>query len=49
MESARREIGFFFPEFCAEAWMQQEEPGFRAGRMEYDERQKIHTLPPTQS
>ncbi|XP_056437024.1 nucleoside diphosphate kinase 6 [Gadus chalcogrammus] len=48
MESARREIGFFFPEFSMEAWMQKEEPAFRAGRMAYDEQRQIHTLP-TQS
>ncbi|CAB1339759.1 unnamed protein product [Coregonus sp. 'balchen'] len=44
-ESARREIGFFFPDFSQETWMESEEPGFRNGRMEYDQNKQIHTLP----
>ncbi|CAL8316211.1 unnamed protein product [Merluccius merluccius] len=47
-ESARREILYFFPEFGVEEWMEKEEPAFRAGRIEYDERRQIHALP-TQS
>ncbi|KAJ3607253.1 hypothetical protein NHX12_026765 [Muraenolepis orangiensis] len=45
IESARREIHFFFPEFSMEDWMEKEEPAFRDGRMEYDQRRRIHTLP----
>ncbi|XP_051500621.1 nucleoside diphosphate kinase 6 isoform X2 [Myxocyprinus asiaticus] len=29
IESAKREITFFFPEFAADEWMEREEPGFR--------------------
>ncbi|KAA0708738.1 Nucleoside diphosphate kinase 6 [Triplophysa tibetana] len=43
IESARREIAFFFPEFLADTWMKMEEPGFRLGPIEYDEQRQIHT------
>ncbi|XP_034383599.1 nucleoside diphosphate kinase 6 [Cyclopterus lumpus] len=44
VESAQREIRFFFPDFCAEEWMEKEEPSFRSGRMQYDHQKQIHTL-----
>lgn len=43
IQSARREIAFFFPEFLADEWMKTEEPGFRLGPTEYDEQRQIHT------
>ncbi|XP_076004846.1 nucleoside diphosphate kinase 6 [Genypterus blacodes] len=44
LESASREIGFFFPEFCVETWMEEEEPSFRTGQMNYDGQKQIHTV-----
>ncbi|XP_019751756.1 nucleoside diphosphate kinase 6 isoform X1 [Hippocampus comes] len=44
VESARREMTFFFPDFRPEEWMEREEPSFRSGRMLYDPQQHIHTL-----
>ncbi|XP_068580759.1 nucleoside diphosphate kinase 6 [Cebidichthys violaceus] len=44
VESAQREIRFFFPDFCAEEWMEKEEPSFRLGRIHYDLKKQIHTL-----
>uniref|UniRef100_A0A3B1JPL4 Nucleoside diphosphate kinase n=1 Tax=Astyanax mexicanus TaxID=7994 RepID=A0A3B1JPL4_ASTMX len=41
-ESAKREIAFFFPEFSAEQWLEEEEPCFRAGHAEYDQHGQIH-------
>ncbi|XP_072218673.1 nucleoside diphosphate kinase 6 [Leuresthes tenuis] len=43
-ESAQREISFFFPDFHAEVWMEEEEPLFRSGQMHYDHQKQIHTL-----
>ncbi|KAM4522684.1 nucleoside diphosphate kinase 6 [Odontesthes bonariensis] len=43
-EAAQREISFFFPEFHAEVWMEEEEPRFRSGQMHYDHQKQIHTL-----
>ncbi|XP_068198684.1 nucleoside diphosphate kinase 6 [Antennarius striatus] len=43
VESAQREIRFFFPEFCAEEWMEKEEPLFRSGQIQYDHQKQIHT------
>lgn len=45
LESARREIGFFFPEFRMEEWMEKEEPLFRSGVAEYDRQRGVHALP----
>ncbi|KAG7460746.1 hypothetical protein MATL_G00202040 [Megalops atlanticus] len=45
VESAQREIAFFFPEFSVEEWMEQTEPSFRKGHVEYDQQRQIHTLP----
>ncbi|XP_012680164.1 nucleoside diphosphate kinase 6 [Clupea harengus] len=45
VESAQREITFFFPEFHAQEWMERLEPSFRAGQVEYNQQQQIHTLP----
>ncbi|XP_016415951.1 nucleoside diphosphate kinase 6-like [Sinocyclocheilus rhinocerous] len=47
VESAKREISFFFPEFNADEWMSREEPRFRLGLTEYDEERQIHTLQDT--
>ncbi|XP_051265498.1 nucleoside diphosphate kinase 6 isoform X1 [Dicentrarchus labrax] len=44
VESAQREIHFFFPDFCAEEWMEKEEPSFRSGDINYDHQKQIHTL-----
>ncbi|TNM94982.1 nucleoside diphosphate kinase 6 isoform X1 [Takifugu flavidus] len=46
VESAEREIRFFFPEFCVEDWMKKEEPLFRAGQIQYDLQKLTHTLAP---
>ncbi|XP_055041419.2 nucleoside diphosphate kinase 6 [Misgurnus anguillicaudatus] len=47
VESARREIAFFFPEFLADEWMKMKEPCFRLGPIEYNEQRQIHTLQET--
>lgn len=44
LESAQREIAFFFPDFCADKWMKKEEPLFRSGQIRYDHQNQIHTL-----
>uniref|UniRef100_A0A3B4FGQ5 Nucleoside diphosphate kinase n=1 Tax=Pundamilia nyererei TaxID=303518 RepID=A0A3B4FGQ5_9CICH len=44
LESAQREITFFFPDFCADEWMKKEEPLFRSGQIRYDHQNQIHTL-----
>ncbi|CAJ1078160.1 nucleoside diphosphate kinase 6 [Xyrichtys novacula] len=44
VESAQREICFFFPDFSTEEWMKKEEPLFRSGQMCYDHQKQIHTL-----
>lgn len=44
IESAKREIGFFFPDFCVDEWMEKEEPEFRAGHIQFDHQKQIHTL-----
>ncbi|KAM9338862.1 nucleoside diphosphate kinase 6 [Symphorus nematophorus] len=44
VESAQREINFFFPDFCAKEWMEKEEPSFRSGQIHYDHQKQIHTL-----
>ncbi|XP_020494558.2 nucleoside diphosphate kinase 6 [Labrus bergylta] len=44
VESAQREILFFFPDFCTEEWMEKEEPSFRSGQIHYDQQKQIHTL-----
>ncbi|XP_051816841.1 nucleoside diphosphate kinase 6 [Acanthochromis polyacanthus] len=44
VESAQREIGFFFPDFSVDKWMEKEEPSFRSGRIHYDHQNQIHTL-----
>lgn len=44
LESAQREINFFFPDFCAEEWMEKEEPLFRSGQIHYNHQKQIHTL-----
>ncbi|XP_041660716.1 nucleoside diphosphate kinase 6 [Cheilinus undulatus] len=44
VESAHREIHFFFPDFCIEEWMKREEPLFRSGQICYNHEKQIHTL-----
>ncbi|XP_034554885.1 nucleoside diphosphate kinase 6 [Notolabrus celidotus] len=44
VESAQREITFFFPDFSTEEWMKKEEPLFRSGQICYDQQKQIHTL-----
>lgn len=44
VESAQREINFFFPDFSEEEWMEKEEPAFRSGQIHYDHQKQIHTL-----
>ncbi|XP_034018390.1 nucleoside diphosphate kinase 6 [Thalassophryne amazonica] len=44
VESAHREISFFFPEFSVADWMEKEEPSFRQGQIHYDQEKQIHTL-----
>lgn len=46
VESAQREICFFFPEFCVEEWMRTEESLFRSGQIHYDCQKLTHTLLP---
>ncbi|KAM3603587.1 uncharacterized protein V6R79_025592 [Siganus canaliculatus] len=43
VESAEREIHFFFPEFSIQDWMEKEEPLFRSGQIRYDHEKQIHT------
>ncbi|XP_072558727.1 nucleoside diphosphate kinase 6 isoform X3 [Paramormyrops kingsleyae] len=44
VESAHREIAFFFPEFNVREWMERSEPFFRMGHVEYDQQRRIHTV-----
>lgn len=44
VESAHREIAFFFPEFNVREWMERHEPFFRTGHVEYDQQRRIHTV-----
>nr|XP_046229674.1 nucleoside diphosphate kinase 6 [Scatophagus argus]XP_046229675.1 nucleoside diphosphate kinase 6 [Scatophagus argus] len=44
VESAQREIRYFFPDFCVEEWMEKEEPSFRSRQIHYDHEKQIHTL-----
>uniref|UniRef100_A0A3Q3XDD4 Nucleoside diphosphate kinase n=1 Tax=Mola mola TaxID=94237 RepID=A0A3Q3XDD4_MOLML len=44
VESAQREISFFFPDFSMEEWLEKEEPSFRSGQIHYDHQRLIHTL-----
>uniref|UniRef100_A0A8C6S6Y7 Nucleoside diphosphate kinase n=1 Tax=Neogobius melanostomus TaxID=47308 RepID=A0A8C6S6Y7_9GOBI len=44
VESAHKEIKFFFPDFCIDRWMNEDEPSFRAGQVYYDPQQMIHSL-----
>ncbi|XP_077591745.1 nucleoside diphosphate kinase 6 [Stigmatopora nigra] len=42
VESAQREMVFFFPDFKAEDWLETEEPAFRSGRIRYDSQKHVH-------
>lgn len=44
VESAHKEIKFFFPDFCIDKWMKEEEPSFRAGQVYYDPQKMIHSF-----
>ncbi|XP_029352469.1 nucleoside diphosphate kinase 6 [Echeneis naucrates] len=44
VESAQREISFFFPDFCMKEWMERKEPLFRSGQIHFDHQKLIHTL-----
>lgn len=46
VESAQREISFFFPDFSAEEWMEKEEPWFRSGHFQYDHEKETHIVSP---
>ena len=43
-ENARREIGFFFPEFNIEEWYRTEEPLFREGNVKFCEEKDKHVI-----
>lgn len=43
-ESARREIGFFFPEFNIDDWYKQSEMYFGRGEVIYDPKHEIHVI-----
>ncbi|KAM9782490.1 nucleoside diphosphate kinase 6 [Neosynchiropus ocellatus] len=44
VESARREMAFFFPDFSAEEWMEKEELLFRSGLVKYEQDKLIHIV-----
>ncbi|KAJ1162446.1 hypothetical protein NDU88_002914 [Pleurodeles waltl] len=44
VESAKREMAFFFPEFSVSSWYEQEEPHFRLGPVTYSQERLIHTV-----
>ncbi|XP_053572279.1 nucleoside diphosphate kinase 6 [Bombina bombina] len=44
VESASREIQFFFPEFSISHWYQEQEPLYRLGPVSYDEERLEHRL-----
>ncbi|KAM8973880.1 nucleoside diphosphate kinase 6 [Pelodytes ibericus] len=44
VETARREIAFFFPEFNANQWYKEQEPLYRAGPVCYNEERLEHRL-----
>lgn len=46
-DSARREIGFFFPSFNAAAWYKNEEAMFRSGQVTLDQENWTHIITPT--
>lgn len=46
VESAQREISFFFPDFSAEEWMEKEEPSLRSGHFHYDHEKQMHIVSP---
>ena len=45
-ESARREIGFFFPEFNIDDWYKQSEMSFSRCDVIYDPKHEIHVIKP---
>ena len=45
-ESARREIGFFFPEFNIDDWYKQSEMSFSRGDVIYDPKHETHVIKP---
>lgn len=46
-DSARREIGFFFPNFDLVSWYEKQEPLYRNGQVMLDNEKWIHTVIPT--
>uniref|UniRef100_A0A1W7RA72 Nucleoside diphosphate kinase 6 n=1 Tax=Hadrurus spadix TaxID=141984 RepID=A0A1W7RA72_9SCOR len=46
-DSARREIGFFFPNFDVAAWYKNEELMFRSGQVTLDQENWVHNVAPT--
>lgn len=46
-ESAKREIGFFFPHFDSESWFETHEPFYRENRhsLAWDNEREIHYVP----
>ncbi|XP_028652788.2 nucleoside diphosphate kinase 6 [Erpetoichthys calabaricus] len=42
LDSAEREIAFFFPEFNKKCWYEMDEPLIRAGYYSYSKEQQIH-------
>lgn len=44
IDSARREISFFFPDFNVNRWYEEEEPLYRAGPLCYDKEKLEHRL-----
>ncbi|KAG2467662.1 NDK6 kinase, partial [Polypterus senegalus] len=42
LDSAEREITFFFPEFNKKCWYEMDEPLIRAGYYSYSKEQQIH-------
>lgn len=43
-ESARREIGIFFPEFDYDKWFSEDEPKFRTKQLNFIEDKFIHSI-----
>merc|ERR1711893_432955 len=45
-ETARREIGFFFPKFDVDEFYRDDEGKFREGQLQLDEEKFVHFIPP---
>ncbi|XP_022176331.1 nucleoside diphosphate kinase 6-like [Myzus persicae] len=42
-ESVRKEVSIMVPQFCFDQWKQTEEPMFRNGRVQFNDKQFIHS------